>query len=128
MVGPKNIDLAMEITKSSERLQLVTAAGVLDPTGSGVAAAAVPNVYAGGDMQVVLNPRLVGDYDDYCYYLDTTKGAKPIGGFVMRDVEAHEQTDMNADARFSKDEFLFSIEADLVFGAGAWQVAHAIIL
>lgn len=126
MVGPKNVDLAREITESKERIISVAADGL--EAGTRVAAAAIPNVYAGGDMRVVMNPRLVGTYDDYCYYLDTTKGARVIGGFVMRSEEAQEQTDMSSSARFENDEFRFSVEADLVFGAGAWHVGHAIIL
>jgi phage major head subunit gpT-like protein len=109
-------------------LQLVDAAGGLDVAASGVAAASIPNVYGGGSMLLVVNPRLVGDYDDHYYYFDTTLGASAVQGFEMRSVEAHEQTAMDGDSRFERDEFKFSLEADVVFGAGAWQVTHGGIL
>lgn len=124
MCGPKLEKLAKEITQSTERMLPINASGV-EAASSVIAASTIPNVFGGGDTTLVINPRLVGTYDDYYYYLDTTRGVKPIMGFEMRKVEAHEQTDMDGTPRFELDELRFSLEADVVFGAGVWQVAYA---
>lgn len=127
MCGPKNRARAMEITKSTERLQLAAADGTLDATASGVAAAAVPNVYAGGEMNLIINPRLVGTYDDYVFYFDSD-GVKPILCYEGRAPEPHDQTEMDSEGRFTRNELRFSLEADQGYGPGLWQSSHAIIL
>ena len=128
MVGPSNAALGMEITGSDKRLQLVTAAGVLDPAAAGVAAATVPNVFGGGMMDLVVDPRLVGAFDDHYYYVDRMRGPKPILGYEFRAPEGIEQTAMDDEGRFMNDELRFSVECDVVFGSGDWHVAHAGIL
>lgn len=127
VVGPKNEFLAREICQANTRLQLATAAGALDPAASGVAAASIPNVYA-GSLTVVVDPRLVGDYDDYCYYIDASKSSKLIEAFELRAPMAVTATEWTSSARMSHDEYLMSVEFDLGACAGAWQVGHAIIL
>ena len=127
MVGPKNKKMGMQITQSTERVFALNAAGA-EATSSVVAAASAPNVFGGGEMALVVNPRLVGTYDDYCYYLDTSKGVRPIVGYEMRAPEPVEQFSMEAEDRFKRDKLNASVECDIVFAPAAWQVAHAIIL
>ena len=127
MVGPKNEKMGKQITQSTERVFALNASGA-EATSSVLAAASAPNVFAGGDMRLVVNPRLVGSYDDYCYYLDTSKGARPVVGFEMRAPEPVEQFSMEAEDRFKRDRLNASVECDVVFAPGAWQVAHAIVL
>jgi phage major head subunit gpT-like protein len=133
IVGPKLASLAREITGSNERLMAVDNSGA--ESGTRVAAATVPNqkgiqVFTGGSLDVVVDPRmpLGGTYDDYWYLIDTTRGASPICGYEFRSPEAVTQDRMEDTARFDSDEFKYSIECDVVFGAGVWQVAYAGIL
>lgn len=126
IVGPKLMKLAMEVTQSNERLMAVANDGL--EAGTRVAASTIPNVYGGGQMKLIVDPRLVGSRDDYYYYLDTSKSAKPIVMFEARAPEAVMQDQMSDEGRFLHDELRFSVEADLAFAAGAWQVAFAGIL
>lgn len=126
MVGPKLQKLAMEVTQSKDRLVAVDNSGA--ESGTRVAAAAVTNVYGGGSMRLVVNPRLVGTYDDYYYYFDTSKGAKPVLLYEGRSPEGIEQTKMDDDGRFLNNELRFSVECDVVAAPGDWHVAYAGIL
>jgi phage major head subunit gpT-like protein len=131
MVGPKLAKLARELTQSLERVIAVNASGA--ESGTRVAATTIANklgieVYGGGMLTVVINPRLVGTYDDYWYLQDTKLGPKPIHLFEFRKPELIEQTDMGDEARFNLDKLRWSIEADVVAAPGAWQTAYAGIL
>lgn len=128
--GPKMLPDVLEITKSTERLAAVANDGL--EAGTRVAAATIPNVwagaevYGGGAMVVVKTPRFVGSYDDYVLYLDTAKGVKPIVCFEKRKPEVVAQIDMTSEKRFNEDKYTWSLEADMVFAPAAWQVAHLI--
>lgn len=130
MVGPKLARLAQEITQSTERVLGVDASGAYD-SGTRVAAASVPNafgpgvdIYGGGSMRLVVNPRLVGAYDDHYYYFDTSKAARPLIMFEFRRPEAIDQMQMDSEARFLLDKYRASVECDVVVTAGAWQTAY----
>jgi phage major head subunit gpT-like protein len=60
--------------------------------------------------------------------VDTSRGASPIVGYEFRAPEAVTLDSMDSPARFDLDEFRYSVEFDIVFGAGVWQVAYAGIL
>ena len=127
-VGPKLAGLAREITGSNERVIAVANDGL--EAGTRVAAATGPNfrgvqVFDGGSVRVIVDPRLVGTYDDYYYFFDTTRGASALVGYELRGPEPISLDSMDDDARFHRDEFLYSIECDVVFGPGAWQVTYA---
>jgi phage major head subunit gpT-like protein len=130
MVGPKLAKLGMEITGSKERLIAVDNTGA--ETGTRVAAGTIPNVWgpgmfalSGGSMLLIINYRLVGTYDDYYYYFDTTRGAKPIILYEGRKPESHEQTEMSDEGRFLHNELRWSVECDVVGAPGDWHVAYA---
>lgn len=130
-VGPKLAAIAREITGSNERVIAVADDGL--EAGTRVAAATGPNfrgvqVFSGGSVDVIVDPRLVGTYDDYYYFFDTTRGAPALVGYEFRSPEAIEMSAMDDDARFHRDEFLYSVECDVVFVPGAWQVSYAGIL
>lgn len=127
-VGPKLAALAREITGSNERVIAVDNTGA--ETGTRVAAASGPNarglqVFSGGSVDVVVDPRLVGTADDYYYFFDTSRGVSALVGYEFRSPEAITLDRMDDPDRFHKDEFLFSVECDVVFAPGAWQVAYA---
>lgn len=127
MVGPSQKATAQEITQSRERVIGVDASGT-EATSSVVAAASAPNVYAGGDLMLVINPRLVGDYASETYYFDTTKGdAKAVIGFELTPPHAEEQFSMDDHIRFHKDKLAASVECDVVFAPGAWMTAHKLV-
>lgn len=128
MVGPKLAKLGREITQSTERVVPISAAGV-EAYASAVAATSIPNkagleVYTGGSMTLVVNPRLVGTYDDYYVYQDTTLGPKPIRLYEFRAPELIEQLSMDGETRFLLDKFRWSIETDCVAAPGAWQTFY----
>lgn len=125
-VGPKNKKMGQEITMSKERVVAVDASGA--ESGTRVAAAAVPNVFAGGDMALIVDPRLVGSYDDHYYYTDASRGPKPVIGYVLTQPHPEDQTEMSSEGRFINDELRFSVEADAVFVTGDWHVSYAGIL
>ena len=127
MVGPANEQLGKEITQSTERILPVDESGS-EATSSVVAAASVPNVFGGGDMMLVVNPRLVNAAANYCYYFDTNLGATPIVCYEGRAPEPQDKTEMDDQNRFLNNELWFSLEADQGYGAGFWQAAHAIIV
>jgi phage major head subunit gpT-like protein len=127
-VGPKLASVAREITGSAERVVGIDAAGVND-SGTRIAAATIPNVrgvqvFSGGSVSVVVDPRLVGTYDDYWYLVDTSRGAMPLVGYEFRSPEAISLDAMDGEARFETDYFKYSVECDVVFGPGAWQTIY----
>ncbi|MFQ5427184.1 MAG: hypothetical protein ACE5EV_08890, partial [Gaiellales bacterium] len=109
-----------------ERLAAVDNSGA--ESGTRVAAASIPNVFGGGEMTLIVDPRLVGSYDDYCYYHDTTRGPKPIIGYELVAPRPVEQTQLDHEGRFLNGELRFSVEAYVVFAIGDWHTSYAIIL
>lgn len=130
--GPKSLPDVLEVTKSNLRLAAVAADG--SEVGTRVAAASIDNVFAGselyggGSMLVLCSKRLVGTYDDYVLYLDTTKGCKPVIGFRKRAPEVVAMTDMTSPERFNRDVYQWSVETDIVFAPASWQVLHFILV
>lgn len=128
MVGPALIDLAMEITGSKTRVMPVDASGA-EAGASVVATGQVDNylsndLYTGGEMTVVKNPRFVGANANKYMYMDSKKGATPVLLLEGRKPEAIEQTKMESEPRFNNNEMRWSVETDIAAGAGLWQVAY----
>ena len=126
VVGPKLFKIASEVTQSNERIAAVANDGL--EAGTRVAASSIPNVYGGGSMTLVVDPRLVGTQDDYYYYHDTTRGPKALIMFEFRSPEAVELTAMDSTNRFLNDQLLYSVEADFVVTAGSPHVTYAGVL
>ena len=128
IVGPKNRKTAMEITQSTERLAAVDNSGA--ESGTRVAASTIPNVFGGGSMTVVVDPRLTGTYDDYYYYVDSKMGPKGLVLFEFRAPEPQtpDSNGMGGYTRFNFDRFDYSVEADFVVTAGSPHVIYAGIL
>jgi len=127
MVGPKLRKKAQEVTGADE-LIAVNSSGALHATSSVVAVGKLPNVYGGGQVNVVINPRLNGTQDDYWYLLNSRARNKVVQGWVYRDPEAFSSTDMDEQRRRNIDTFEFDVEADFVFDAGDPHAGYAGIL
>lgn len=125
IVGPSNRRLGQEITGSAERVVGIAGDGTQDG-GTRVAAATIPNVYGGGEMELVVDPRLVGSHASKVVYVDSKRGAMPIILYEFRKPEPQTQFDMSDEARFLFDKMRGSVECDVVAVAGAWQTAHLI--
>ena len=127
VVGPKLGKRAREIT-GSDRLMTFAADGTVDGTSSQVGGANVPNFFIGGMMDLLIWPRLVGDYDDHWHLFDTTSDAKSMLLYEGRDVEGFSKTEMTDDNRWERDEHEWALESDHDPIAGAWQTTYAGIL
>lgn len=130
IVGPKRLPDALEITQSKERIVAVDNSGA--ESGTRVAAATIPNVfsgpelYGGGSMTVMCSKRLIGSNAEKGFYVDTTKGARPIVLFEKRAPTPVAMVDMTSPARFYRDEYEWSLEGDMVAAPAAWQTAYFI--
>lgn len=127
MVGPSLIDLAMEITGSKTRVVGIDNTGA--EGGTVVAAGQVDNylandLYTGGEMTVIKNPRFTGSNASKYMYVDSKKGATPVLLLEGRKPEVVEQTKMESEARFNNNEMRWSVETDICAGAGLWQTAY----
>lgn len=117
--GPSNERLGMEIVQAQSRYVALNASGA-EATSSVVAAAAIPNVYA-GTMQLVVIPWFGAQYA----FCDLSKpGLTPFIRAVFREVEAvtTEGQGMSDHDRFHKDKRYYSLEGDFAFAPGLWQL------
>jgi phage major head subunit gpT-like protein len=126
IVGPKLQKIAKEITQSNERIIAVANDGL--EAGTRVAAASIPNVFGGGQLKLIVDPRLTGTQDDYYYFIDSSKSAKPFVLYEFRAPEAIDQFAMDSEGRFNFDEMRMSVEADFAVAAGAWQTIYGGVL
>ncbi len=124
-VGPKLKRRAQELTNAT-RSQMVNTDGITDLPRATTSVAsvngitAIPSVWQ-GDMTVLVDPRVT----DFKWTIqDTTKPAKPMTLFVVRAPEAQDQTDMNDPERFSHDNYVYGLEAEVGVAAGHWAVVH----
>lgn len=122
MVGPYNRKLGMEITGSKDRVLSVANDGL--EAGTRVAAAAVTNVFGGGEVELVVNPRLVGTSRKYWFLFSDPTLVVPVAIAEGRKPEQHNQFNMDSPERFTHDKLLGSVEADLGFGVGMWAGSH----
>lgn len=127
MVGPSLAPTARQITGSDVgRVVAVSAAGA--ESGTRVAASTIKNVaglqiYEGGEMRVVVNPRFVGAHAAKYLYLDTTKGVSPIAMRVY-DERSYALTDVDSPERVKRDVYQYGVESDFALLPAAWQVAY----
>lgn len=127
VVGPKNRDIAMEITKADIRGRSVAATG-LEAAASVVASAGVSNVQM-GLVEPLISERLVGTQANYWYLIgEGPGGAKPV--MYLKGMDPMEQidTDPNSANVQRTDAFTFGLIADGAFAAGAWPCIYGGIL
>jgi len=130
MVGPKNMIAALEFA-GVDRKVWVKSDGTFGHEGatstSIVGGFAMNNIWQ-GKFTVVVNPRLVGAYDDYWYLFSSSTGAKAVIIYEGRAPVAIAKTQMEDDLRFFQDKMAWSMEADAVGASGAWMTTYAGIL
>lgn len=114
MVGPALEDRAKDIV-AQMRTQGLAADGTLDG-GTRVAGTTIPQSL---DLQIVVNPYLVGTSAFHWFLLDSTKMAKPIIMPVLVDATPRDDA---ADPFPATPDARFSVDLHLGLGAGAWQV------
>lgn len=117
MVGSALEDRAKDIV-ASMRTQGLAADGTLDG-GTRIAGTAIPQSL---DLQIVVNPYLVGTSAFYWFLLDSTRAAKPIIMPVLIDARPRDDA---ADPFPSTPDARFSVDLHVGFGGGAWQVADS---
>lgn len=123
MVGPKNERVANEIIAAEFRLAAVDSSGA--ESGTRVAAASVSNVSSKYGMRVVVNPKLVGDYDDYWFLIDDSRPVKPIHMGKLGEPTPSD----NLDNQFLETPYYrFSVEFDAAVGFSLWQLIYGAIL
>lgn len=123
VVGPRNRDIAMEITKADIRGRSVAATG-LEAAASVVASAGVSNVQM-GLVEPLISERLVGVQANYWYLIgEGPGGAKPV--MYLKGMDPMEQidTDPNSANVQRTDAFTFGLIADGAFAAGAWPCIY----
>ncbi len=121
MVGPSLRKIAQQIVEGELRIIPINASGDEAST-SVVAAAASSNVYKGWGMRVVVNPRLVGTYDDYWFVIDDSNPK-------VRPVVLGEQLGgpiaSNDWAEFKTEPWvMFAVDYGVAQARGPWQCSY----
>ena len=127
VVGPKLQKIAKEITQSNERSIPVAATG-LEAYASAVFGSTIPNVYGGGQVELVIWDKLNGTQDDYWYLMDLSRAEKPMLLARQRDFETVVMDAPNSDVMFSIDRWQASVTADMSPAAGYWPTIYGGIL
>lgn len=123
MVGPKNETIANEIVNAEFRVVAVDSSGA--ESGTRVAAATNSNVRSKYGIRVVVNPKLVGTYDDYWFLVDDSRPVKPIHMGKLAEPTPSD----NLDNQFLETPFYkFSVEFDAAVGFSLWQLVYGAIL
>lgn len=127
IVGGKNRRIALEVAKADQRAVVVDdTGGVGGSPSAGVTT--IPNVFV-GEVDVIVLPELSGSYDDYWFLVDSSKALiKPIIVQMNRPVQPVVLDAMDGERRYSLDEFVYGLEGDFSFNAGAWQTCYGGIL
>lgn len=120
VVGPKNEQLALEIV-APDRNQNVDDNGALDAT-SGVDGLANRSSGLAGTATVVVNPRLIGDYDDYWFLVDDTKPTKVIGMGVQPEANMTPSDNISTGQYRQSHEAQFSVDFYAGVGYTFWQL------
>lgn len=109
MVGPSNRKLAHDLCQNTMRVVPVSASGV-EAYSSAVAAAAIPNTWA-GVITPVVNPLFVGTYASAWCLMDTKRpGARPIVVGEAIAPASHSVTDPSSANMVNNSEAVFYIE------------------
>lgn len=118
LVGTAQKRVGMEIT-GSDRPYAVGTAGALNS--GGIGAVNLPNYYHGGSLNLIVSPYLTGN-EWFMFALNTP--VRPYGLATFRASVIVPKDDERDDNRFFQDEYIWSVEADVIPHPGAWQCVY----
>lgn len=129
MVGPKLQATAFDVTGST-KLKWSDNTGVTGQEGSTSTnivglGTLQSNVYGGGRFDVIVNPRLVGTYDDYWFLFDASKTVKPI---VLFEGQGPTPVMPDPGVQFNSAALTYGVEGYWAPAPAAWMTAYAGIL
>ena len=107
LVNPDEERIGLEITQADARPISVGTGGTIAVAGGGIGATQVANVYRGA-VSLVVSPRITAGT---WFLLDSRY--PPIALGVWRDPESVVLDSMEGEERFKRDQFLYSVEADV---------------
>lgn len=105
---------------SPDRLQGITAGGVLDASASLVAAATRSNSY-NAEYTPIVDSRVTTYYWDL---IDNSKPVKPMVHFDIMRPTPQMVTDMNDGAVYAQDKFFYGLIGDWGIGGGHWMTCY----
>ena len=119
IVGPKLSYIARDIIEAKYRVQGMTANGAVDANASIVTAGAIDNVVANDSIELIIEPLLNNDYDDYWFLIGERPGvvSAPFIYNIAKDVEPTDTLNTHLET----PEYKFSLTAEVSVGAGLWQ-------
>jgi len=123
MVGPKYYREALDLTGSARPVPISTA-GAVDAT-SGVQSAVLQENWLKGQLQVILNPRLVGTTtEDAWFLMDLSKSVRPIVAGEAIKPAAFVATDANSDGMQNLSQYRYWVEGYAAIGGGVPHVIY----
>lgn len=123
MVGPKFYREALDLTGAARPVP-VSSAGAADASANVVAAVMQEN-WLRGQLQVVLNPRMVGsDYEDDWYLMDLSKSVRPIVAGEAIAPAAHVALGDDSEGMQQLSEYRYWIEGYGALGGGVPHVIY----
>jgi hypothetical protein len=121
MVGPKYYREALDLTGTARPVPFNTS-GAPDATSS-VNSTVMQENWLRGQLQVVLNPRMVGStYEDDWYLMDLSKGVFPMVAGEAIKPQPHVSTDGNGFVQFSQYEYF--VEGYAAIGGGVPHILY----
>lgn len=123
VVGPAQERIAKEII-GADRPVNVTSAGALDGAVNVVGITTIPNVFQ-GDTKLIVSPWITGN-QWFLIHASSATGLTPFVRAVFREIEPQvkDGRDMLGNMRFMRDEYVYSLEGDMGFGAGLPQCIY----
>jgi phage major head subunit gpT-like protein len=121
IVGQKLRQMALEIAASDIRGASYAADGL--EAGTRLASAGISNVN-NGIVEVIIDDRLTGTYDDY-WYIVGEGGVKPFAFLEGMAPTSQICTDMNNPDVIASDAFTFGLLADAQIGGYGWPNIYA---
>lgn len=122
MVGPKLYREALDLTGAARPVP-VSSAGALD-AGSNVVAAVMQENWLRGQLQVVLNPRIVGAQEDSWFLMDLSKSVRPIVAGEAIAPQPFVATGAESEGMQSQSHYRYWVEGYAAIGGGVPHVIY----
>lgn len=121
IIGTANADVARDVLVAKQRVQGMTAAGLVDASSAIVAAAAIENMVSMDGVEIIVEPLFSGTSANYWFLVGELADGAPI---VLNQAEPlHPVDNVN---EFSKDNamYLFGVEGVLGCEFGLWETIY----